>query len=71
MNNLGIKIKAILDANTKDINTQIQQLSTKIDKLNVKIALDTTDLKNINQIMQDIKNLMSNNKSLKYLMENK
>ncbi len=66
MNNLGIKIKAILDANTKDINTQIQQLSTKIDKLKVKIALDTTDLKNINQIMQDIKNLMSvNNKKFK------
>jgi len=66
MDNLGIKIKAILDANTKDINTQIQQLSTKIDKLKVKIALDTTDLKNINQIMQDIKNLMSvNNKKFK------
>lgn len=61
MDNLSIRIRTILDTNLKDINTQIQQLSTKIDKLKVKVALDTTDLKNINQIMQDIKKLMSVN----------
>jgi CBS domain-containing protein len=61
--NINIVLRAIIDANTKDINAQIATLSTKVDKLKIKLDLDTDGLKNIQNIMQDIKKLMTFNNS--------
>jgi len=41
---IGILLKVLLDANTVDINKQIKTLSTKIDKLKIKLDIDTKEI---------------------------
>lgn len=49
-NDIGILLKVLLDANTVDINKQIKTLSSKVDKLKIKLDIDQKEFDRLSSL---------------------